>query len=117
MCVYLFECVQGVDRLFFILTILAFEGLGNAIKSHVSCSRDTQSVIVSLSAQNESSVRPFLKGRNHKKPPLPLARNVPALPQSTLTRSAYSWQGNSGCVCVCVHVGRAEEVLCQLIAA
>lgn len=91
-CAYLFECVQKH-------TVSAFEGLCSAIKSHVS--RDVQSVIVSLSAQNESSVRPFLKGRNHKKPPLPLARNVPALPQSTLTRSAYSWQGNSSCVCLC----------------
>lgn len=50
----------GVDSLFFILGISALEGLGGAIKSHASQSRDAPSVIASLSAQNESSVRPFL---------------------------------------------------------
>lgn len=81
----------GVGSLFFILGISALEGLGGAIKSHASRSRDAQSVIVSLSARNESSVRPFLKWQDHKNPPLPLARNVLALPQSALfTRSSCS---------------------------
>lgn len=48
------------DSLFFILGISALEGLGGAVKSHVSQSRDPQSVIASLSAQNESSIWPFL---------------------------------------------------------
>lgn len=46
--------------------------------------------------------------RDHKNPPLPLARNVPALPQPALfTRSSStsSWQGNSGCVCVYTEAG------------
>ena len=41
--------------------------------------------------------------QDHKNPPLPFARNVPALPQCAhFTRSSSSWQGNSGCVCLCV---------------
>ena len=50
----------GVGSLFFILGISALEGLVGAIKSHASPSRDAQSVIARLTAQNESSVRPFL---------------------------------------------------------
>lgn len=47
--------------------------------------------------------------QDRKTPPLPFARNVPALPQPALfTRNSSSWQSNSGydCVCVCVYICR-----------
>lgn len=71
-CACLFVCVQGKSRgggggdgggvisLFFILGISALEGLSGAVKSHASRSCDQPSVIASLSAQNESSIWPFL---------------------------------------------------------
>lgn len=76
-CVCLFICVRarkeswwwsgggggdggGVISLFFILGISALEGLSGAVKSHASRSCDQPSVIASLSAQNESSIWPFL---------------------------------------------------------
>lgn len=58
--VYLSVCKRKVLSLFFILGISALEGLGGAVKSNASRSHDPHSVIVSFSARNESSVRPFL---------------------------------------------------------
>lgn len=97
--------------LFFILGVSALEGFGGVIKSHASGSRDVQSVIVSLSALNESSFWPFLKWQDHKNPPLPLARNVPTHPQKYTLPEAAAADRVTVAVYACMYRGEASAGL------
>lgn len=119
----------GLHSLFFILGISALGGARRCDKKVVHLGAcDARCVIVSPVASEESSIRPFLKWRDRNKPPLPLARNVPALPQPTvyqklqpLTRQRWMSVRAGGGACALaadlttLHLLLHGGVTCQLL--